>query len=50
MVGEFDMIEFLVKKWNKPMADDMSALRWNWDALLISPHNHNRLYLQLISF
>ena len=28
------------------MADDnMSALRWNWDApLLISPHNHNRLY------
>lgn len=30
----------------KPMADDsMSALRWNWDApLLISPHNHNRLY------
>ena len=30
----------------KPMANDkMSALRWNWDApLIISPHNHNRLY------
>ena len=30
----------------KPMADkDMDALRWNWDApLIISPHNHKRLY------
>ena len=28
------------------MADkDMDALRWNWDApLIISPHNHKRLY------
>ena len=30
----------------KPMAKKgESALRWNWDApLLISPHNHKRLY------
>jgi len=30
----------------KPMASkDMDPLRWNWDApLLISPHNHKRLY------
>ena len=28
------------------MADEnMKALRWNWDApLIISPHNHKRLY------